>query len=246
MHIAILDANTDTSVFAQHHETDVIRFSRLLYESRPSWRYSGFKVSQDVFPDDYSEFDGVIVTGSIASANDTFPWIEQLKSDIRALREMKKPLFGACFGHQVISSALGGTVGKNNFGWAAGFVETRPVEHLPWDSPCGKDENSSTLGLYACHQEQVLKAPQEAQIILEADGVPVGGCLIGDSVFTVQYHPEMDDFFMRALMEEFAPSFGEGMLEKSLASLSQKAERARIAEKIAGFFEYASAKAASK
>lgn len=234
MHIAILNSNTDRSAFAQRHDSDVVKFSRLLFGRRPDWEYSGFNVVEDEFPESYSAFDGVLVTGSPASANDPFAWIARLKDDIRALVKEGKPLFGACFGHQVIAVALGGEVGHNDFGWAAGYVETRPVNDLPWQSG-----QPATLGLYACHKEQVLKAPDGAEIVLEADGVPVGGYVLGGTVFALQYHPEMDDFFMKDLMNEYAPDFGPETAAKAKASLARRAEREHISETIALFFESA-------
>ena len=52
-------------------------------------------------------FDAVVISGSPASAYDPFPWIQTLCGMIRAWVDRQLPLFGACFGHQVIAHGLG-------------------------------------------------------------------------------------------------------------------------------------------
>lgn len=56
--------------------------------------------------------DGVIVGGSTAGVyeDDQYLWMEEQKDFIRGLVEERVPTLGICFGHQIINSALGGSV----------------------------------------------------------------------------------------------------------------------------------------
>ena len=61
------------------------------------------------------DFDGFVIPGSVASANDTgtVEWVDNLASTVRTLHSQQRPMLGLCFGHQIISHALGGQVEKN-------------------------------------------------------------------------------------------------------------------------------------
>ncbi len=146
MHIAILMTNTDDSDFAARWPRDGEKFTNLLSPLRPDWKFSIYPVKDDVFPEGSAVFDGVIITGSPASVHDTAPWVPRLLKLIRHLHAKGTPMFGACFGHQAIALALGGTVAQNPGGWVFGVVRTE-MEGKP-------------LRLYAAHSEQVTVLPK--------------------------------------------------------------------------------------
>ena len=119
MHLAILVTNTDTSAFSARHPTDETRFSVMMRLVRPDWRFTAVDCVRDVLPGGPGAFDGYIVTGSPACANDPDDWIVDLKAFIRDCVAEGVPLFGTCFGHQVIAAALGGQV--QTVGWRLGL-----------------------------------------------------------------------------------------------------------------------------
>ena len=135
MQIAILMTNTDESDFAQERPKDGEKWTNLLAPLRPDWEFPVYSVKDGEFPDDVSGFDGVIVTGSPASVHDGEPWINRLLEMIRESVSVSVPVFGACFGHQAVSVALGGRVehrrarstGSSSSGSSAGIerVATR-------------------------------------------------------------------------------------------------------------------------
>ena len=45
-----------------------------------------------------------------ASANDKDLWVKELLSTVRSSIDKKIPIFGSCFGHQVIAKALGSKI----------------------------------------------------------------------------------------------------------------------------------------
>ncbi len=224
MHIAVLMTNTDESEFAQSHPKDGEKFAAMVHAVRPDWQVSVFAVKDGQFPPDGARFDGWLITGSPASVHDGEGWIADLKALIRKLHTERQPLFGACFGHQAIAEALGGTVGRNPGGWVFGLTETEMEGH--------------PIRLYASHIEQVLTLPAGARLTGGNAECPIGSFAVGDHILTTQYHPEMDHAFISALVEEYAGDLPAAVTDRARAQLAKRqADSARIAERITRFFE---------
>lgn len=233
MHIAVLVTNTDESAFAQSHPMDGEKFTSMIHSVRPDWQVSVFSVKDGEFPADDARFDGWLITGSPASVHDDEPWIGRLNALIHRLDEGRAPLFGACFGHQAIARALGGTVGPNPGGWVFGMAETE-MEGRP-------------IRLYAAHTEQVLIAPSGAIVVGGNADCPIGSFAVGDHILTTQYHPEMSHDFISALVEEYADELPAPVVATARSALSSgKADSQAIAERIARFFEDAQDSAARR
>ena len=234
MHLALLMANTDESDFARAHPRDSEQFETLIHLVRPGWTVQSFSVKDGVFPDDLSRFDGVMITGSPASVHDPDPWVADLLALIRRIVATRQPLFGACFGHQAIALALGGQVGPNPGGWVFGRTETVSTDPAPWMAPLPE-----RAGLYAAHVEQVTAMPPAARALTASPECPVGGFAIDRHVYTTQYHPEMTQGFIAALIEHLADDKPADVIARARASLAQPADTHPFAESIARFFEQA-------
>ena len=233
MHIAVLATNTDDSDFAARHPRDVEKFRVLLQGVRPGWTVTAFDLPKGQFPDAAQGFDGFLIGGSPSSVHDEDAWIERLFAVIREAQAAGKPLAGACFGHQAIAKALGGTVGPNPGQFVLGTAETEVVAPAPWMEPVAR------FRLAAAHGEQVTALPPGAEVVGRTPGCPAACYRIGTSVFATQYHPEMTPAFLAALVEEFAPQFPAAVGEAARASLPLGTEGPRFAEWIARFFEQA-------
>jgi GMP synthase-like glutamine amidotransferase len=73
-------------------------------------------------PASISPFSGLVLMGGPMSVNDDLPWIPPLLDLIRQSVEQDIPVLGHCLGGQLMSKALGGTVGRNpvkEIGWGA-------------------------------------------------------------------------------------------------------------------------------
>lgn len=236
MHLAVLMTNTDESAFAQRHPKDGQKFADMIAAVRPDWRVSSYAVKDGVFPEDVTEFDGVMITGSPASVHDGAAWIARLEQEVRACVATDLPLFGACFGHQIIATALGGAVGPNPGGWVFGLARAEVTEAPAWAEGLGDG-----FAQYAAHNEQVTRLPDGARIWARADFCDAAGYVIGNRVFTTQNHPEMSHDFMQALVAEYGPKLPPEVAEQARASLAHRADTLAFAESIARFFEQASA-----
>ncbi|MGX9355560.1 type 1 glutamine amidotransferase [Roseobacteraceae bacterium S113] len=237
MHLALLMTNTDESAFAQAHPKDGVKFSALVHTARPDWHVSVFAVKDGVFPTDITAFDGIIITGSPASVHDAAPWVARLLDEIARAYHAGMPMFGACFGHQAIAKALGGSVVPNPDGWAFGLQEMRIEQTPDWLAQAGVADGA--LLQYGAHIEQVAKMPAGAQVLFSMDHCPNAGFAISDQVFTTQNHPEMTPAFAGALVEEYAEKLGPGVAARARASLGRTPDYAAFSEAIARFFEQA-------
>ncbi|MEX0344996.1 MAG: type 1 glutamine amidotransferase [Rhizobiaceae bacterium] len=233
MHIAILVTNTDRSEFARQNPRDPEMFQNLLSIHRPDWKFSVYDLTEDNYPDDLSGYDGVILTGSPASVNDDAPWVGKMLDLVRAIETDKIPMFGACFGHQAIAKALGGTVGYNPDGWQLGSTSTRFSGGRSWLNGAGE------ITLYAAHKEQVTGLPAEAEILSSSPQCAVGAFAVGDHVFATQYHPEMTPEFVNALIDEMSPSIDREVETRARQSLARQAENERFSAWVVAFFEQA-------
>ena len=94
----------------------------------------------------------------------------------------KKPIFGICLGHQILSLALGGRTYKLKFGHRGG---NQPVQDLT----TGKVEITSQNHGFAVDLDS-LKGIAELTHINLNDKTCEGLRLTNMPVFSVQYHPE--------------------------------------------------------
>lgn len=233
--IAILLTSTDTSDFAKRHPDDGKKFTTLLQPLRPDWRFDVVSVKDGVFPASADSYDGYVITGSPASVNGPEDWVEQLKSLIRDVEARRIPMFGACFGHQAIAVALGGSVVVADKGWGLGTASTHFDRQAPWMEPF-RDH----LVLFAAHQEQVQDLPEGAEVLGGDAFCPIGAYRIGDHVFATEYHPEMTHGFIAELLDELDGKLDADTIAKARATLEIPAEGSFFAQWIVNFLEYRS------
>lgn len=138
---------------------------------------------------------GFIMTGSSSSVTERAPWMLRAEQHIRDIVAAGTPIFGICFGHQMIAQALGGVVAKNPNGREIGTVEVRILPHDPRDPVlAGLD---ATFTANHTHVDSVVKLPPGARVLAATDLEPHAAYAIGDSVKCVQFHPEIDGDAMR-------------------------------------------------
>jgi GMP synthase (glutamine-hydrolysing) len=73
-------------------------------------------------------YRAALITGSPAMVTDLEPWSEDTAAWLREAAAAGLPMFGICYGHQLLAHALGGKVGYNPAGREVG---TQTVELLP-------------------------------------------------------------------------------------------------------------------
>ncbi len=160
-------------------------FERLL--DGQGFEFQTFSVVDGDFPEGPYICDGWLITGSKHGAYENHPWIAPLETLIRDVYALGKPMVGVCFGHQIIAQALGGKVEKYAGGWAVG------PQTYDWDA--------QSITLNAWHQDQVTELPAEAVVVARNSFCENAALVYGNTVFTVQAHPEFDGDFVAGLIE---------------------------------------------
>jgi len=189
-------------------------FERLLKRVDPSLAFETWDIEQGEFPANIDRIDGFIITGSKSSVYDDKPWIPSLEALVRQYHAEHRKLLGICFGHQLIAQALGGVVDKSPKGWGVGVH----VYNLA-DPVLVSDGQGDVLRLLASHQDQVVKAPQDAQVIATNGHCDIAGLRIGDNVLTFQGHPEFIPEYSREIMHFRRPMIGDERVNAGLATL---------------------------
>jgi GMP synthase-like glutamine amidotransferase len=188
-------------------------------------------VEGEDFPD-IAMFDAVLLTGSRAGAYEDHPWIAPYLAFLRQCRDAGRPVGGICFGHQIMAAAFGGTVEKSHRGWAIGRKRHAVTEagraHFP---------DHLELTALSFHQDQVVRLPPEARIILGNDHSPHGGIEYPFAALSVQFHPEFDPDYVSGLLDRMGPDlFSEALVQDSRAGLEQPIDNAAVAHAFARFY----------
>lgn len=173
-------------------------------------------------------FDGYLLSGSKHSCYEGLPWMQELIGFLQQLRDQERPVFGICFGHQIMADAFGGRTVRAESGWGVGAQMYRyAAEQAPVSGAA-----------LIFHQDQVRELPAEASCIGGSDHCPHGALAYRFPALSVQYHPEFTPDYIRALAEKFSGSLlPEAVAKNALASLEQlEVDNARIARWVAGFF----------
>lgn len=142
-----------------------------------------FPVNEGTLPTD-TAFDGFVVTGSAASVYWDDPWIDATEQWAREALEAGLPGLGVCFGHQLLASALGGTVEAMEE-YELGYREIHRVD----DVALFKGLGDGFLA-FESHSDAVTALPPGAEPIAENDRGLQG--FRTSNAFTVQFHPEYD------------------------------------------------------
>ncbi|OYR54303.1 type 1 glutamine amidotransferase [Halorubrum halodurans] len=140
------------------------------------------------------EADGVVLTGSTAGVYEAEdrPWIAEEEALVRELVEREIPTLGVCFGHQVVNSALGGTV--EQVGTTHALVETDLDDDPLFD---GVDPV-----VVALHGDAVTELGDGLEVIASADHARIFGTRHRTApLWTVQFHPEIEADHREAIRE---------------------------------------------
>ena len=153
--------------------------------------FETFNVVDNEFPAAPDAADGWLITGSKHGAYEPHDWIPPLEDFIRQVRDAGLPMIGVCFGHQIIAQALGGKVEKFAGGWAAGATRYQI--------------DGEEMVLNAWHQDQVVAIPEGARVIGGNDFCENAALIYGDSILTIQPHPEFTTKMIEGLITHRAP-----------------------------------------
>ena len=195
MKIGILLVGRASEDLVDEYGTYAEMLIALINTGEQVFEFKTFNILDDEFPKDHLECDGWIVTGSPHGVYEDHSWIPTVSQLINNVYEANLPIFGVCFGHQLIAQALGGHVEKSEKGWGLG-LHTYQVNN----KPDYMSNLSEEVTLNICHQDQVLRPPQGATVYAKSEFCENAGFYIKDKVLTMQAHPEFLVDFTKALL----------------------------------------------
>ena len=152
----------------------------------------------DAIPEDINHCSALVFMGGPMSVNDDLPWIAQELALIRQAVAANLPVLGHCLGGQLISKALGGSVGAN------------PVKEIGWlpvtkmTNPASEDwlaELPNEFTAFHWHGE-TFSIPDGASSILQSQHCAHQGFVTGNTL-ALQCHVEMTN----AMVREWAPLY---------------------------------------
>ena len=221
---AVLDCE-DAPRWAGHDQNWI----DLLQRSGEVWQ--SCRVWAGELPGAPDAYDGYVLTGSHHSVNDAAQsWLAPLFEFVRDAAAAESRVFGACFGLQVIATALGGRVENNPDGrFVFGSERIRFA---------GRSHLGEALTLLESHAEQATALPPGARRLASSASAENEMFAIGDHVLAVQFHAE---FTPAMMLGKILPRLREdGRLDRdeearALASLDARLDSAHFIAEIRRF-----------
>ena len=140
--------------------------------------------------------DAIVITGSPANVPTREGWMLRTEAWLREVVAVGTPVFGICFGHQILAQALGGEVQKNPRGREIGTVDVDQTESDPIF-----DGLPPRFTANATHIDTVVRLPPGAVGLARSPLEDYHAIRFTPTCYGVQFHPEIDAEVMRGYVE---------------------------------------------
>lgn len=141
----------------------------------------------------------VIISGSWSMVTERAEWSERTADWIRLVHDARVPLFGVCYGHQLIAHALGGRVDWLPGGRELGALPVRLTEAgrahpMLSDFP-------SVFPVILSHEQSVVSLPPTARVLAGSSRDPHQILHYGGETWSTQFHPEFTPELLSTCLE---------------------------------------------
>lgn len=232
MKIGIIETGRPVGDLLEKHGDYPTMFAKLLRGADPDLEFRAYHVLDGELPTDPADCDGWLMTGSAHGVYEDHAWIKPLEDFSRRAAEMGIRQVGICFGHQLYAQAFGGKVIKTDKGWGAGAHTYTIAERAPW-----MVDGDDSISCIVSHQDQVVDLPKDATVYGGSDFCEAGIMTIGDSVMTMQCHPEMSKDFSSDLIDIRRERMGDQVSDTAKESLKKDLSRETLAKWIVAFLK---------
>ncbi|MDC7701659.1 glutamine amidotransferase [Vogesella indigofera] len=140
-----------------------------------------------------------IITGSWAMVTDRLGWSETTAEWIRQAMLIDQPLFGVCYGHQLMAHALGGRVGYHPGGLELGCLPVRLEITGAKDALVGT--MPSQFLAHLTHMQSVLAPPPQTVVLARSEHDQHQILRYGPNAISTQFHPEFTRSILAACVD---------------------------------------------
>ena len=205
MRLAVLDFGAWHPEIAGPWESFGVMLTRWVQLSLPEADLTLMNIAGgEAFPDP-DAFDGYVLSGSEKGVYDTPSWMPDLRQFLLAAKDLDRPLFGVCFGHQIMADVFGGKaeqVGRPQVG----------LRHF--------DIGKTRIGAHVWHRDQVTVCPEGAEVTATADYCPIAGLAYPFKARSIQFHPEYPaEFVLHFLNLKMEELLDLDLTEKAITEL---------------------------
>ena len=151
----------------------------------------------------YRQFSAVIISGSNAMITDNHAWMKRAEKWVREAVASGIPFLGICFGHQLLASALGGTVADNPNGIEVGSVDIHLQPHSSSDKLFA--DMPKIIPSHVSHRQSVLKIPPGAVHLASSAMDANHAFRFGARAWGLQFHPEFTAEIMQSYLDYYRP-----------------------------------------
>ncbi len=231
--LGILQTNHDKSIeVGDAFPDDAHRFRDIFDLQDDRFQYQVYMTIGGEVPKNLDEQDAFLITGSPLSVLDEHIFSDALIDFIRRCDVAKKPLMGACFGHQAIALALGGKVEKSPEGYNVGIEETSFVANRSWMTP-----ELDSLPMYVFHEDQVTELPIGCEVLGSSEKCKFASFAKGNHIFTTQAHPEFTHEFMSCVLDFTESKMHDADVAAARKSMNLQANGKTFAQWTTNFFK---------
>ncbi len=170
-----------------------------------------------------ADVDGIVISGSEKGVYDDTPWMAPLRASLEDYRAAGTPVFGICFGHQIMADVWGGKAEKADKGFITGAREFASA--------------GGPVSAFVAHQDQVTEVPPEAQVVAGSDYCPVAALAYDFPAFSVQFHPEYNRGFTEDLIDMFGDQLmNDAQIAEAKSTLDAEVQSDLFGAQAAAFF----------
>lgn len=152
---------------------------------------------------------GAVITGSAAMVTERADWSERTAAWVRTAMASETPMFGVCYGHQLMADALGGTVDWLPAGREIGTESITQVAGNGAHATAWPGVLPHTFPAHTTHRQSVLSPPADSAVLARSTRDPHQLLRYTAHALSTQFHPEFTAAHMRAYIAARADALRE-------------------------------------